>query len=440
MNKPKVLVIDDDVYVQSFISNVLQGKGFSVTVSSRGSHALSLMQQHHYDLIMLDLKLPDMDGIDVLQKIKTIDADSAVIIITAYGTMEKAVEAMRFGAYDFLNKPFDSMDKVSFSVCNALERKKLKLENTALKKQLQRQNGLTTFIAQSKQMQNILSSISKLAVVDSNVLIEGETGTGKEIIARLIHEQSHRKDKPFLPLNCGAIPENLQESILFGYEKGAFTGAYSQTTGYFEDVCGGTLFLDEIGEASPDLQVKLLRVLQDKKFSRIGSTCLINTDFRLIAATNRDLKALIESNQFREDLYYRIAVIRIYIPPLRERKQDILPLINHFLKLKTGKTKKISKEALSLLENYTWKGNVRELQNCIENICAFHNSPIIDTQDLPSWITSPQNFTQNFELTYRDAKQKFEKEYLENLVQLHGSDLKKLPPLPILSYPHCTAS
>ncbi len=425
MKNPKVLVVDDDIYVQNFVRSVLQDRNFTVIVTTHGNHALKLMQRHHFDVIMLDLKLPDMDGIDVLKKIRVINAESVVIIMTAYGTMESAVQAMRFGAYDFLNKPFDSMDKVSLSVSNALERKFLRLENKELKKLLKDRDKSTTIIAKSKAMKDIISSVPKLATVDSNVLIEGETGTGKEIIARLIHGNSHRQHKPFLPLNCGAIPKNLHESILFGYEKGAFTGAYSQTRGYFENACGGTLFFDELGEAPLDLQVKLLRVLQEKNFRRIGSTQLIKADFRLIAATNRDIDALVANKKFREDLFYRIVVIRIRIPPLRERKEDILPLINHFMTIKRGKPVSLSKKALEILENYEWKGNVRELENCIENICAFHNGPIIDTQDLPSWLISGKNTDSNLDLPYKDAQEGFEKSYLNNLMELHDGNIKK---------------
>ncbi len=417
MKQGKILVIDDDSYTQTYFENLLSNHNYWFKGVTTGQDGLRVLQHEDIDLTLLDLKLPDTDGINVLKELKKTNPETVVIIITAYATLDYAIQAMKNGAHDFLTKPFDNMEKILVDIKNAINSKKLVNENAWLKESLATLKGNNKFIGKSKKTQAIIEITKKLSFVDSTVLIEGESGTGKEVVAKMIHEQSRGTDAPFLPLNCGALPESLQESLLFGFEKGAFTGAYKTTKGYFEEVSGGTIFLDEIADAPFSLQTKLLRVLQDKQFSRIGSSVKRNTDYRLICASNKNLKSKVLAGEFRDDLYYRIAVVYIFIPPLRERKEDIALLADHFLQKRCEAfgmpAKKFTQEALETLAEYYWEGNVRELENFIENLLIFHEGKMITKEDLPQESVSANRK----ELcSFNEAKEHFEQEYFKKLL------------------------
>lgn len=383
----KIMVIDDDPIVRDILSDYLKQEGNEVVVAEDGNAGLERLKEDQFDLIFLDLKMPGMDGLDVFEKAKeTINADTPTIIITAHGTIENAVQAMKLGAFDYITKPF-RLDEIGIITKRALEVTKLKRENLRLKRELKRRYEFHGLIGSSPEMHRVYSLIEKIADTDSTVLITGESGTGKELVARIIHYNSSRAERNFVPLNCAAIPKDLLETELFGHEKGAFTGATTTRIGRFELANGGTLFLDEIGELDPSLQVKLLRVLQEREFERVGSTKTIKVDVRIIAATNKDLEELTDEGRFREDLYYRLNVIHIHLPPLRERKEDIPLLIEHFL-AKQSKNKKrkppiITKEIMKVFMNYGWPGNVRELENIIERLTILNSGEEIKIEDLP---------------------------------------------------------
>ncbi|NOZ25415.1 MAG: sigma-54-dependent Fis family transcriptional regulator [Nitrospirae bacterium] len=383
----RILVIDDDVTVRDVLKDFLISEKYSVSLEENGLDGLERLRKEYFDVVFLDLAMPVMGGMDVLKAMKdTPNADTPCIIITAYGTVKNAVEAMRAGAFDYVTKPF-RLDELGIIIRKALEVAKLKKENIRLKRELKKRYEFHGLIGSSLEMQRVYDLIEKIADTDSTVLITGESGTGKELIAKVIHYNSYRSGKNFVPLNCAAIPKDLLESELFGHEKGAFTGAINTRVGRFELASGGTLFLDEIGELDPSLQVKLLRVLQEREFERIGSTKTIKVDVRILAATNRNLEELTKEGRFREDLYYRLNVIPVHIPPLRERKEDIPVLIEHFLK-KHAKAKKrrppeISKDVMDVLLRYRWPGNVRELENLVERLTILNPGQAITLKDLP---------------------------------------------------------
>jgi len=382
-----VLVIDDDITVRDVLKDFLISEKYRVSLEENGLDGLERLRKESFDIIFLDLAMPVMGGMDVLKAMKdTPNSDTPCIIITAYGTVKNAVEAMRAGAFDYVTKPF-RLDELGIIIRKALDVAKLKKENIRLKRELRKRYEFHGLIGSSPEMQRVYDLIEKIADTDSTVLITGESGTGKELIAKVIHYNSYRSGKNFVPLNCAAIPKDLLESELFGHEKGAFTGAINTRVGRFELASGGTLFLDEIGELDPSLQVKLLRVLQEREFERIGSTKTIKVDVRILAATNRNLEELTREGRFREDLYYRLNVIPVHIPPLRERKEDIPVLIDHFLK-KHARTKKrrppeIPKELMDVLLRYKWPGNVRELENLIERLTILNAGQGITLKDLP---------------------------------------------------------
>lgn len=390
-----ILVVDDDIDQASLMKKILSREGYVVISASSGKTALELSAQNPVDLMITDLRMPEMDGLELFKAIKRIRPDILVIIITAYATVENAVEAMKEGVYDYLTKPL-KMEELKLTVKKALETKMLRDENIYLRKELEERFSFGQIIGKSKKMQEIYEIIENVSQTDATVMIYGESGTGKELVARAIHYSGKRKDKPFIAVSCSAFPETLLESELFGYEKGAFTGAYARKPGRFELADGGTLFLDEVGEIKPDIQVKLLRVLQDKAFERLGGKETIRVDVRIIAATNKDLRKEVEAGRFREDLFYRLNVIPIHLPPLRERKEDIPLLVEHFLKMyseKNGKdVRRISPEAMKALIDYPWPGNVRELENIIERMVILGTGDEITLSHIPdeirNWATA----------------------------------------------------
>ncbi len=383
----KVAVIDDDPVVNDLLSDFLSSEGHEVVKAKDGKEAIEVLKREPLDVVFLDLKLPGMDGLQVLERSKdTINAGTPVVIITAHGSVETAVKAMKLGALDYITKPF-RLEETSIVVEKALEFKRLKEENISLRRQLKDRYASYGLIGSSAKMQEVFSLIEKIADTDSTVLISGESGTGKELVARIIHYNSSRSEKNFVPINCGAIPKDLLESELFGHEKGAFTGAISTRIGRFELANGGTLFLDEVGELAPELQVKLLRVLQEREFERVGGMKTIKVDVRIVAATNKDLEAMVGEGKFREDLYYRLNVIPIHLPPLRERKDDIPLLIEHFIEkhaLKKDRPRpEIPQEILDAFMEYDWPGNVRELENIIERLSILASGRTVELTDLP---------------------------------------------------------
>jgi DNA-binding NtrC family response regulator len=381
-----ILVVEDDEGLQNLLLRLLSQEGHQVTVVGNGQEAIRVAQKIPVHVLMTDLKLPDIDGLAVLERILQIDPRVIGIVMTGYGSIDCAVKAMKAGAFDFLTKPFDN-EVVVGSINKALEAYR-DLKNTlSSRKDVREQRRLEQFVGTSEPIRRVLEFVAKVADCDSTVLIQGESGTGKELVARMLHFNSVRKDRPLVIVNCGAIPENLLESELFGHEKGAFTGADHMRIGRFELAHGGTIFLDEIGELSLGLQVKLLRVLQERSFERVGSTRTIDVDVRVVAATNQDLEVAMQQKRFREDLYYRLNVIPVTIPPLRECRSDIPQLVNHFLaKLNHRKQTTMavcSPDAMARLMEHHWPGNIRELKNMIERLVIMSQSGTIEVSDLP---------------------------------------------------------
>lgn len=366
---PSILVIDDKDSMRTMLAQALTDGGYQVDTAGNGKKGLELARFKSYDLAITDLKMPDVDGLQVLDGLKEIDSDMSVIIMTAYGTVETAVTAMKNGAYDFVTKPFDP-DHLTVIVERALENRRLIAENSLLREELAQNLGFSEIIGQNEKMKEVSRLIRKVAGSDTSVLLHGDSGTGKELFARAIHNLSPRRDKSYVALNCAAIPHDLLENELFGSEKGAFTSSVARKMGKFEIADGGTLFLDEIGDMEISLQAKLLRVLQQKSFERLGGNKTVSVDVRVIAATNMNLNEMIAKKTFREDLYYRLSVFPITIPPLRDRCDDIKPLSEYFIikycKEMKKPIKSLSREAMALLEKYHWPGNVRELENTIE--------------------------------------------------------------------------
>ncbi len=384
--KPKILIADDEPVTLEVVLERLQAEGYDIEVASCGKEAIAAAKNSSFKLVLTDLFMPDITGMEVLAHFVEHYPDTPVIVLTGFGTIETAVEAIKRGAYDYLSKPAN-LDEIVLTVKRALEHKDLKEQNVALRSQIQEQHRLEKLIGQSTPMQQLYGIIKRVARTDSTVLITGESGTGKELIANAIHFQSNRADMPFVPINCGAIPEELLESELFGHEKGAFTGAFKERRGRFELANKGTVFLDEIGEMSPKLQVKLLRFLQETKFQRVGGSRTVEVDVRILAATNKDLERAVAGNEFREDLFYRLNVIPIQVPPLRERAGDVSLLIRHFLNQHCLKKniphKRMSNAAVESLKQYDWPGNVRELENVIERLVILTDSEEIQLHDLP---------------------------------------------------------
>ncbi len=382
---PSLLIVDDELHVRESLGSWFTEDGYEVATAASGKEALAILGRRHFDVIITDIKMPGMDGLELQRRIREIDPETAVILVTAYASVSTAVQALKEGAYDYLVKPFDP-EELSRVVEKACEKIRLKEENVALK---QRIAGITPEIVagKSREMQRVLELVESVAPTETTVLIRGESGTGKELIARLIHAKSPRAFGPLVAVNCGALPEGVLESELFGHEKGAFTGASARRKGKLELADGGTLFLDEIGEISPKVQVELLRALEDHKIVRVGGIQEISVDFRVVCATNRDLEEAVRDGTFREDLYYRINVFQITIPPLRDRPEDIMPLAEHYLK-KFGaamgrRVTGFSPAARELMLKYDWPGNVRELANAVERALVVCREGEIEPDFLP---------------------------------------------------------
>jgi len=394
MKKRTILIVDDEMSVRQSLGEWFREDGFDVETAADGREALKKLESGPFDIIVIDLKMPGMDGITLQKRVREIDRSAAIVILTAYASVETAVEALKLGAYDYVTKPVDP-DDLSNIVRNILRERELAEENVRLKETVSTLSSTSPIIGASPKMKHVLDLIGSVAETDSTVVILGESGTGKELIARAIHANSNRRFFPIVPVTCGSIPEGLLESELFGHEKGAFTGAQYRRKGKLELADGGTLFLDEIGDVTPKMQIDLLRVLETRRFTRVGGNQEISSDFRLICATNRDLEKLVEEGSFREDLYYRINVFTIHVPPLRERRADIPELAEHFIAKYAramGKPEKeLSDEAKEKLLDYRWPGNVRELQNAIERAMVIGSEPTIEASDLPFSVEGAGN-------------------------------------------------
>ncbi len=389
MSQLHVLVVDDDPAVRDVLQEALTQEAYHVSTVEDGAAAIQAVKNSVVHIAITDFQLPDIDGIEIIDRLAKLDAKIIPIMMTGFGTIETAVRAMKAGAFDFITKPFD-LEAVAAVVRKAAEFLRLRQENHLLRKAVRDQYRLEQLVGTSEPMQQVMDFVQKVADSDSTVMVQGESGTGKELVARMLHFNSLRKDRPLVPVNCGAIPENLLESELFGHEKGAFTGATHARMGRFELANGGTIFLDEIGEMSLPLQVKLLRVIQEREFERVGGNRTIHVDVRIIAATNQDLETLVEEKRFRKDLFYRLNVIPIVIPPLRERRSDIPLLIDHFLtRFNHSKRTEIAgldPDALTMLTEYDWPGNIRELENMIERLVVLKKQGVLSIEDLPEKI------------------------------------------------------
>lgn len=418
-----ILVVDDDRDTRELLREVLSEEGYNVVTSSSGEEALQVGKQECFDLIISDMKLgPDLSGLDVLRAYKTLQPESEVILITAFGTMETAIEALKGGAFDYLSKPF-KIDELLVQVGRALENRDLIRENRALKRQLGSQVQLSSLVGRSPAMLEVYKKIAMVSDSRSTVLIYGESGTGKELVAKAIHHNGPRTNQRFLAVNCGALTESLLESELFGHVRGSFTGAFGNTRGIFEEASGGTVFLDEVAEMSPALQVKLLRTLEEQEVRRVGSNRPIPIDVRIIAASNRNLAERVEEGKFRQDLYYRLRVIEIALPPLRERTEDIPLLVEHFLKKlehERGRTFSVTPQALSVLVSYAWPGNVRELENALEAAVALTRAGVLTPEDLPPKVRAEFHDASRLEDLYANlpSLEELERRYLAHVLRM----------------------
>ena len=436
-----VLVVDDEEAIVSSLGSILQDEGYEVAVAKSGVEALKIYTVDPPDLMLLDIWMPEMDGLETLRRVKELVPTAQVMVMSGHGSIETAVKAIKLGAYDYIEKPL-SLENVTLRVKHALEQFRLEEENRSLRTKVQRKFEL---VGQSPAMQQLRQLIDTAGPTNSRVLVGGENGTGKELVARAIHLQSARADRPFVAVNCAAIPETLIESELFGHEKGSFSGATSMKRGQFEQADGGTLFLDEIGDMSLSTQAKVLRALQEQQFNRVGGTKLLKVDVRVLAASNKDLMKEIEKGTFREDLYYRLNVVPIVVPPLRERREDIPLLIRHFMKLHAEeqglRTKEVTPEAMAVFQQYEWPGNIRELRNLIERLMIMVPGNVIDgaqatmtlqvkapaavaaATPVAQTAASPL-FTQPFD-SLRDARNAFEKEYIARKLREHHWNISR---------------
>ncbi|RMD53141.1 MAG: sigma-54-dependent Fis family transcriptional regulator, partial [Nitrospirae bacterium] len=416
MEKATILVVDDEESIVETISGILEDEEYKTLTAYSGEEAVEKVKTYKPNVVILDVWLPGIDGIDTLKAIKKLDRSISVIMISGHGTIDVAVEATKLGAYDFIEKP-PTIEKILIVVDRAIQQQRLERENIELK---MKRLPVAEIIGESPAMVALKEEISRVAPTHGRVLILGESGTGKELVARAIHQQSKRKDKPFVEVNCAAIPTELIESELFGHEKGSFTGAVSKKIGKFELADGGTLFLDEIGDMSLVTQAKILRIIETQKFHRVGGSSTISVDVRLIAATNKDLLKEIKKGNFREDLYFRLNVIPIKVPPLRDRKEDIPLLVNHFLryfaKLYGQRPKKVSKATLRALKSYNWPGNVRELKNTIERLVITTPSDVIDIDHISSSFNITRDDFNNFK-SLKEARDNFEKMFITKKLQ-----------------------
>ncbi len=385
MNHPRILIVDDEKKMRRILQIILKDQGYKIDLAQDGNEAWQHFQRTSYDLVITDLKMPGKDGMELLRLINKKNSDVPVIVITAYGGVESAVKAIKAGAFDYITKPFEN-EEIRIVVSKAISYSRLQNENRYLREAVGVKYGFDHFIGDSPNIRGVRKLAAQVAQTASTVLIQGESGTGKELLARLLHFNSPRSARPFVPFNCGALPDTLLESELFGYEKGAFTGAFKQKLGRFEIADTGTIFLDEVGDMSREAQVKMLRVLEEMTFERLGGSHPLKVDVRIIAATNRDLKQLVNEGTFRTDLYYRLNIFPIYIPPLRDHKEDIPVLVRHFLEQFAGEigkqVKGTSTDAMNLLISHPWRGNVRELHNCLERAMILCNRQSVEPEDL----------------------------------------------------------
>jgi two-component system, NtrC family, response regulator AtoC len=389
MQAAKILVVDDDAVARELLAEALKKEGYDVEAFGSGEAAIARGREGRVDLVLTDIRMGAVDGLTVLREFKRMSQDTAIVVLTAFGSLEGAIEAIKQGAYDYLAKPFKK-EEIKLVVQRSLDHCRLLRENTKFREELKSKDEWSPLVGSSPAMLEVYKLVARVSESKSTVLLQGESGTGKELIARAIHGNSPRRDKPFVPVNCGALPDTLLESEMFGYEKGAFTGAVGTKTGLFESASGGTLFLDEVGELGQALQVKLLRVMQDHEVRRVGGTHSIKVDVRIIAATNRDLEQFVKEGKFRDDLFYRLNVVRITLPSLTERQEDIPMLAHHFLqKCATGTTTAVRgfhPDTMDLLNRYRWPGNVRELENAIERAVSLSHGPLLTPDDLPAAI------------------------------------------------------
>jgi DNA-binding NtrC family response regulator len=420
LREANILVIDDEQAMRDSCQQTLSRDGNKVETAQDGLKGLALLEKKSFDVVILDLKMPGLSGMEVLKKIKENDPDAMVIVITGYATVESAVEAMKKGAYDFIPKPF-TPESLRVIVRRALDRRELALENVLLRGELKASFGPDVIIGQSKPMKEVEQLVRKVGPTDTTVLISGESGTGKELVARALHRHSSRKDRPFVAVDCGSLVENLFESELFGHIKGSFTGAITTKYGRFELASGGTLFFDEIGNISTNIQIKLLRVLQEREITKVGSNQVIKIDVRIVAATNKDLQQAVKTGTFREELFYRLSVVPITLPALRERRDDIPLLANYFLSKynkKRGKDiKAISEQALKVLVEYDWPGNIRELENAIERAVVLSKDDIIKPADLSYYELSTKS-TSNSEAGWTKSLVELEKEHIAKTLRM----------------------
>jgi two-component system NtrC family response regulator len=423
----RVLIVEDEDLMRELLVKILSGENYRLYQAASAEQALKLLQEQPMDLILTDLKLKAMDGLKLLSEARALDPDILVIVMTAYASVETAVEAMRKGAYDYITKPFIN-DELRVMLRRALDQRHLSRENSHLKRELRERYRFENIVGNSEAMQKVYRLIEKVASISSNVLIFGETGTGKELVARAIHYNSDRAERPFVAVNCGALTESLLESELFGHVKGAFTGAVANKEGFFRQADRGTLFLDEVNEVSPGLQVKLLRAIQEREVIPVGGREPLKFDVRLIAATNKNLEEAVQKGTFREDLFYRINVITIPLPPLRQRKEDIPLLVAHFL-LKHGQRLgkpaiKMAREAMQALVNYEWPGNVRELENTIERTVALCEGETIGVADLPEKLTQVKIAIRDLD-EYEMTLDALEEQHIKKVLHKVGGDKVK---------------
>jgi two-component system response regulator PilR (NtrC family) len=418
-----ILIVDDEEIIRESLSFVLKKEGYSVQEAENGKIALEYIKDRSFDLIITDIEMPEMKGIELLEHVTQISPETLVVIITAYGSIDTAIAALRKGAVDYILKPVE-FDELLVKTRRLLAERRLQVENKLLRNELHRQYDFTKIIGKSAAMQNVFATIKTVAQTDGTVLITGKSGTGKELVARAIHYNSRRKDKPFIAVNCGAIVENLFESELFGHKKGAFTGASMDRVGYFKSADGGTIFLDEVSEIPLHLQVKLLRAIEMKEVVPVGTSHPIPVDVRIIASTNRNLEKFVQEGKYREDLFYRLNVVGIELPPLSERQDDIPLLIQHFVSKYAQEMSKdvrgVDNEAMKALLAHTWKGEVRELENIIERAVIFADGPLITRKQLPAFFGQPTGtYTVGGNKPLKEAVADFEREYITHMLRLH---------------------
>ncbi|HEX8734221.1 MAG TPA: sigma-54 dependent transcriptional regulator [Pyrinomonadaceae bacterium] len=426
MSEPNILIVEDEELMRAILRELLETEGYKVFSADSAETALEVFTTEDIALTLTDIKMRGMDGLALLDQIKTIDEDALVIIMTAYSSVDSAISALRKGAYDYITKPFVNEDLLQ-TVKNAVRQRELFRENRVLRRELDKQFSFSEIIGTSESLQSIFRLIEKVSATNVNILIQGESGTGKELVARAVHHHSLRANKPFLAVNCGALPESLLESELFGHTKGAFTDAKADKKGLFRTAEGGTLFLDEIGEIPVSLQVKLLRALQEHEVTPIGSSVPVKFDARIIAATNRNLEEEVARGNFRDDLFYRLNVIEIYLPPLRERREDIPLLAKHFVariaREQNAQEKTINKEAMSALVSYNWQGNIRELQNAVERAFILSGEEIMPENLPPKIVAHSQNaFEMRDAAGFRPTLEEMERRYILEVLASAGED------------------